>query len=197
MKPEIYAIVSDIFPYVDALLQPAEYRGDQQWLLVAQVEHFFEVHVDSISLPQVLTNNIWNLRLRESFLHERIDLSTLAISGTTSSFVLTLNRSRLHPVFAQYLSHTALLLLCEYDKWLAARSLKSFADTIQARIICLDNIQKLRGLQRIVQLKSWWLDEIMTYANKAIQESVAAAFRFIKSPQLFVILTGLLLIYIR
>jgi hypothetical protein len=181
-----FAIVSGVFPYVDALLQPAEYRGDQQWSLVAQVERFFEVHVDSVSLPQVSTNNIWNLRLRESLLYERIDLSTLTILGTTSSFVLTLNRSRLHPVFAQYLSHTALLLLCEFDKWLASRSLNSFADTIQARIICLDNIQKLCRLQRIVQLKPWWLDEFTKYANKAMQESVAVAFRFIKSPQLFV-----------
>lgn len=114
-------------------------------------------------------NNIWNLRIHESLLAAKKALSSLTSIVKTNSFVSTLDRSKLHPVIAQYLCHSAIHLLVEYEQWFEEWSLHNFVDSLQARVICLNEL-------RIVELKPWWLDEVTVTADKKIKECVAQVF---------------------
>lgn len=182
--------VNGVFPFISALLQPISHRNEHQSLLVAQIESFFELHVDNIRAPQVSTNMIWNRRLREALLKERMELSTLTRLGSMDTFVWLLDRNKLHQAAAQYLAHIGINMLVEFDKWLAARSKISFVEAIQARIICIDGLQNLCRYHSIVHLEPWWLNEYVMYANLAKQEVLAMALRFIKSPQLYINTAG-------
>ena len=176
-----HAVFRNVYPTITALLQPSEYRSQDQRSLIAKVESFYDLQSDSMS--QVSTNNIWNLRLRESLLAEKKDLSSLTSMVKMNSFVSTLDRCKLHPVIAQYLCHSAIRLLVEYEQWLEEWSIHNFVDSLQARVICLNELRGLSSHKGIVELKPWWLDEVTVNADKKIQECVAQVFCFVSNPK--------------